>query len=121
MQHQLQFPTVHRVLGPRVAGLKTAGFVPDLFAVLGEEAVLLCGHTNLRQTVTQAKIDQLTNRVGLNVDPDAQRTQLTRRLEHLDWHTELVTGQSESQSGDPATGDQDWIIGHGAPVCAESS
>jgi hypothetical protein len=68
----------------------------------------------VEQSVVDAQVVQLANRVGLQVDAHPQRRQFGHRLEHDAGHTELMQGERRGHATD-AAGDQ-YRVGFAATV-----
>ena len=63
----------------------------------------------------KAEIHELAHGIGLQIDPDAKRLQLGNLLDHKAGHTDLLQGQRGGKPSDPATGDNDTVIGYDTP------
>ena len=107
-EQQLEVAAVQGVLGPPVAGEEPARLAVDLAPVATHERPLARRHPDaVERFGADAQVVELAHRVGLQVDPDAQRRELARPLEDRERHADLVQGQPEGQPADAATRDQD--------------
>ena len=105
-QHHVQQAAVDRELGPAIAGCNAARLGPDMQPFLGVQAVVAGANANAVQALLQAQLAELSHCAGLQVDTHAKRTDLRHRLENLERHANLVAGQRQGESGDPAAGDE---------------
>lgn len=106
-QQHVQTAAMHRVLGPVVAGVQAARLGVDLVAVATDQSPLPAAHADLRQHgVVQPQIEQLAHRIRLQIDAQAQRCELSNRLEDPTGHADLVQRQRRSESADATAGDQ---------------
>ena len=73
------------------------------------------GATRARQLVEQAERVELADRVGQQVDADAEGAHLAHRLEHVDLDADLVQAQrGDGPTDAPADdGERGALVGHG--------
>src|SRR6266545_1526787 len=106
-QHRVQIGAMDRELRPVVAGVAAAWLLVDELAVAAVEGELARLDGASGQRVLQAKLAELTHAVRQDVDADAQRLDLGRRLEHARGNAGLMQAERQRQPADAATDDQD--------------
>ena len=107
----MQVRPVDRKLRPLVAGVPAARFLEDELAEAVVEAQLLRLDRERGELFLQAQLGQLAHAVRQQVDADAQRPDLRRRLEDVAGDAGLVQRQREREPADAAADDQH--LGHG--------
>src|SRR5579883_2123449 len=81
-QHRLEIASVNRDLRPVVSGAAAEFFRVDVLAEAVEERGLLREHAALGERGFEAELAQLAHGVRQEIDADADRSDLRRRLEH---------------------------------------
>lgn len=98
---------MQRHLGYLVAGVEATRLAPDEVAVAVEEAQLGGLHPEGAHLVEQAERRQRRHGVGEQVDADAERPDLARRLVDLDLDALGIERQSGRQPADARSCDDD--------------
>ena len=102
VQDHQQSTAMDRVLRPAVAGGEAARFAPDALPVLGVKRELGGRDRLAGELIAQTQLDQLAHGVRLDVDADADRTQLRHGLVDARLDARGVQGERGSQSADAA-------------------
>src|SRR5215207_6531831 len=82
-QDHLQLATIYRVLRPCIPSSEPARLGPDQLAILVKIAKFRRLDRSGRQVVAQAKFNQFTNRIWLQINADADRLHVCDRLTNL--------------------------------------
>lgn len=104
-EQQLQAAAVHGVLRPAVPGGASQRFLPDRGARPVPVAQPVRGQCDGGESVLQAEFGEFPDGVRQQVDPDADRLDLPRRLVHPGREAGGVQAQGTGQSGDAAADD----------------
>src|SRR6266851_4739724 len=108
-QDLVQVGAMDREVRPLVAGCPSPRLAVDQLAVAGEEGVVLRLAGDRRERIFQAERAQLFHRMRTEIDADAERTDLRRRLEHANALRAArgVTSQRQRQPADAAADNDD--------------
>src|SRR4051812_29140341 len=127
-QDPLKIGPQQRDVRPLVAGGLAERFAIDELAVAGEERVVLRLAGGRDQLILEAERAQLLHRMGADIDADAQRPHLGRRLEQTDCarRATRLKREGQRQSTDPTADDDDvhrallarWNRGKSTPPAA---
>jgi hypothetical protein len=126
--HPLQVGPQQRDVRPLVTGRLAERLAIDELAVASEEGVVLRLAGGRDQCVLEAQRAQLLHRMGADIDADAQRPHLRRRLEQTDCvrRAARLKRESQRQPTDPAADDDNvhspllarWNRGKSTPPAA---
>jgi hypothetical protein len=125
VQQHLQFAAVNRILRPAIAGEEPARLAVDILAVASDQGPfprldadpVECGGV-------EAQVEEFADRIGLQVDADAQGLQVPYRLEDDAGNADLVQRERQAHAADAAAGDENGglrerrggRVGHGRIV-----
>lgn len=111
MQQHVEAPAMDRVLIPVIACQTSARFAVDFASVEPHQRPLLRRNADgVHHHLVNAQIRQFAHRIGLQVDPHAQRPGLAHALQHQAIDADLVEGQGEAKASDTASGDENaWL------------
>ena len=106
-QHLVQIGAVDRKVRPLMAGRQPPRLAVDKLAVAREEGVILRLAGDRGERILQAERAQFLDRMRSEIDADAERTDLRRRLENSDsaGHAGCVDGQRQRQAANAAAND----------------
>ena len=118
-QNLVQFGAMDRQVRPLMSGRHPPRLAIDKLAVLGEERVVLRMAAARNQRVLQPERAEFLDGVRTEVDADAERLDLRRRLEHPDAVRRAggVDGERQRQSGDPPADQNDVHAGQAPRSC----
>ena len=112
VEQHVQLTTVDSILRPVIAREQAARLGVDVVAIETHERPLpRLNPYGVEQGVVDPQIVELTDRVGLEVDPDPQWARGADSLEHAAGDAKLVQGQGSDQPANSTTGDQDVVGG----------
>ena len=103
IQQHLQLPAMHRVLRPLIAGARRRAARNRRLCRSARPAPIPWSAAQWRRAVRpDAELVELTHRVGLQVDADAERLQLADGLEHQTRDADLMKRQRDTESSNAA-------------------
>lgn len=113
VQEEVEPAAMDGVLRPPVSRQAAARLRIDVVAVQPDQRPFPRGQADAVEVgFGDAQILEFLHRIGLQVDADAERAHLARRLEHHAGHADLVQRQRGGQPADTAAGDEDGMACH---------
>ncbi len=106
MQQGLELAAVERVLRPEMALCEAAGLGPDAVAVPVEVRHLGGGHGDPGEGVAEAEGGEFLDGVRQQIDADADRPELRRRLDQPGPYPCPVQGEGGGEPSDPCPRDE---------------
>jgi hypothetical protein len=114
VEEHLQTAAMYRVLRPFVTGAHAARLGVDLFAVQADQHEFLGLQSDGVEVIgPDPELVKLSHGVRLHVDADTERLEVAHGLQHETRHTDLMQGQSDTQSSNAAPGNEDRSTIHG--------
>ena len=103
----VQVGAMNGKMRPLMSGRESPWLAVDELAVAGEEGVVLRLAGDRRERVLEPELAQLLHRMRAEIDPDPERADIRRGLEHPDAGGGLrgVGGKRQRQSADAAADD----------------
>ena len=116
VKRHMELAAMRRILRPVIPRICTARLGIDFLPLTPDKSPFARLHPeSVHIFCRKAEIHELADGVGLQIDAHAQRLQLGNLLDHNARHTDLLQGQRGGKPADPATGDNDTVIGHDTP------
>ena len=116
VKRHMEPAAMRRILRPVISRICAARLSIDFLPLTPDKRPFARRHPEtVHIFCRKAEIHELAHGIGLQIDPDAKRLQLGNLLDHKAGYTDLLQGQRGGKPADPATGDNDAVIGHETP------
>src|SRR6185369_577436 len=113
MQQHVEQAAMHRVLRPFVASQKATRLGINVVAIEADQRPFLGGEADaIEFRARDAEIVELAYGIGLQIDADAERTQVTHCLEDDTGNADLMQRQGRRQPANAAAGDDYAVTRH---------